>query len=514
MTKEIALGDQVFDAIEYSSRANAVLGLRDVGKTYLSQVIAEQQMDLGIPIVVLDGIGRWKFMRAPNQHRATGAKGYEIVVAGGQDGDLPLSPENAADLMRAAMQNGISIVFDLHGVQHKADWRKIVRAVCTVLMNENERHGLRHLWLEEAHEYVPQRVRDGMTYDAVERVVKMGGNVGVGVTMIAHRAADTNKSALELCENLILMAQTGSKAIEGLEKWFERGGVEPPGEIVKTLSKLPTGDAWLWLRGAQPVRIHAQPKRSFDANRREMALPGDRELGPSARRVDISEFIARMKAALEGRPVTEKKPSAATTSKPSKSLEEDQVDKATADRLIAENAELRGTNDKLQDEVRRLMRIVGEPAGAPPELGRVPAPYPIDETRVGPHDPSIPTLYIGDPMLQAITDEVIKRLGDRAPALIKIAATKPEIDVAVKRQIVEMDGSTPKGRFIRLIAEGFFDEGTTNGAIRTRLKSTGNDVSNPSISKFCDELTVMGLLTRSGTTYTAVPGMKVNIREA
>src|SRR3954465_2571393 len=82
-----------FDATEYASRANAILGIRDSGKTYTATLIAEQLYDNAIPFFVFDPIGRWRFMRMPGA-----GHGYPIVVAGGAQPDLPLTPENAPDL--------------------------------------------------------------------------------------------------------------------------------------------------------------------------------------------------------------------------------------------------------------------------------------------------------------------------------------------------------------------------------------------------------------------------------
>src|SRR3954465_8645256 len=74
-----------FDATEYASRANAILGIRDSGKTSPATLIAEQIFDNAIPFLVFDPIGRWRFMRV-----AGAGPGYPIVVAGGAQPDLPL----------------------------------------------------------------------------------------------------------------------------------------------------------------------------------------------------------------------------------------------------------------------------------------------------------------------------------------------------------------------------------------------------------------------------------------
>lgn len=78
-----------FDAQSYASQGNAILGIRDSGKSYTAIGIAEKLYDAGVPFVAFDPIGRWRFMRVPGH-----GHGYPIVVAGGVAGDLPLTVES------------------------------------------------------------------------------------------------------------------------------------------------------------------------------------------------------------------------------------------------------------------------------------------------------------------------------------------------------------------------------------------------------------------------------------
>jgi DNA helicase HerA-like ATPase len=74
------------DVLELASRGNAVLGIRDSGKTYTATALAEKLMSNGVPIIVFDPVGVWRFLRVPGAGR-----GYPVVVAGGMAGDLPLT---------------------------------------------------------------------------------------------------------------------------------------------------------------------------------------------------------------------------------------------------------------------------------------------------------------------------------------------------------------------------------------------------------------------------------------
>lgn len=128
MKASFKFGSVSIDTIELASRGNAVLGIRDSGKTYTATSLAEHLMDAGIPIVAFDPTGVWRYLRVAGK----GGKGYPIVIAGGDDGDLPLTVADAPKYIRAAMQSGVSIIIDLFDKSlSKANWKQIVTIAFT-----------------------------------------------------------------------------------------------------------------------------------------------------------------------------------------------------------------------------------------------------------------------------------------------------------------------------------------------------------------------------------------------
>jgi DNA helicase HerA-like ATPase len=121
---QLDLGQVRVPMDQYASQGNAVLGIRGSGKSYTATYIAERLLDARVPIVAFDPIGIWRFLRVPA--KASG-EGYKVVVAGGEHGDIPLPANGAAEIMRAAMRDGVSIVFDLYDIAlSKGDWRRVV----------------------------------------------------------------------------------------------------------------------------------------------------------------------------------------------------------------------------------------------------------------------------------------------------------------------------------------------------------------------------------------------------
>ncbi len=77
------------DAVEYASQGNAILGIRDSGKSYTATAIAEKLLDAGIPFVAFDPIGVWRNLKIGSGKNL----GCPVVVAG-DNADLELTVES------------------------------------------------------------------------------------------------------------------------------------------------------------------------------------------------------------------------------------------------------------------------------------------------------------------------------------------------------------------------------------------------------------------------------------
>jgi hypothetical protein len=292
--KPIKMGAIRIDPIAYGSQGNAILGIRDSGKTYTATWLAEQLFEAGIPFVAFDPIGVWRFLRVPGK-----GPGYKVVVAGGKDGNLPLTVRGAPEIVRAAMRQGVSLIIDLFDINlSKGDWRKIVTECVKVLLHENSAHGLRHVFIEEAAEFIPQKVLDGVVYAEIEKLARMGGNSRLGYTLINQRSQEVSKAILELCENIFLHRQRGKNALENLDKWLSVAGATQQKEIMKSLPELPQGQCWAWLGGdtpQPPALVKVPQKNSLHPDRRVMR--GD-ETAAQQSAVDVGDFVEKLKSTL------------------------------------------------------------------------------------------------------------------------------------------------------------------------------------------------------------------------
>jgi hypothetical protein len=295
MTEAITIGAVTMDARDYASQGSALLGIRDSGKSYSATWLAERLLDAGIPFIAFDPIGLWRWLKVGvGEH-----PGYPVIVAGGEHGDLPLTVASAPEIVRAAMREGVSLVIDLYSMDlSKADWKRIVQSCVRVLLYENKRYGLRHVFIEEAAEFCPQRVApdQGVVFAEIEKLARMGGNALLGYTLINQRAEEVNKAVLELCDNLFLHRQKGKNSLNSLTKWLDVADAKGAGGIIKSLPTLPQGDCWAWASGSdEPVRVHVPAKNTFHPDRRAMREHGE---PTHARAIDVSAFVAQMTAAL------------------------------------------------------------------------------------------------------------------------------------------------------------------------------------------------------------------------
>ncbi|HEU4344067.1 MAG TPA: hypothetical protein VFU31_21135 [Candidatus Binatia bacterium] len=278
--------------MDYAVSCNAILGVRDSGKTVTAKGIAEQLLEAGIPIVVFDAVGKWRWMKVPGD--GDRAKAFKVVVAGGRAPDLALDPHSVAEIVRSAVHEKIPLIIDLYDPKlSKHDWRKIVQQSIRII--HYEANGVAHVFLEEAAEYIPQKVIDGETYAEVEKLARMGGNASVGLTLINQRSQEVNKAVLDLSHNLILGCQIGNKAIEAVEKWVDRLSPETAEELTTSLPHLKSGECWVWVRERPdaPTREKIPMCRSFHPDRRtpEVVLQ-------SVKPVDPDEFVQRLQTAI------------------------------------------------------------------------------------------------------------------------------------------------------------------------------------------------------------------------
>jgi hypothetical protein len=205
--------------------------------------------------------------------------------------------------------------------------------------------------------------------------------------------------------------------------------------------------------------------------------------------------------------------------------EEDTVKESEAQALREENAELKRTVDQLRAQVDKLLdqarpmkiKVADLIDAAKEHAQTAPDTVPAVLTMA---DAPQRTKFRGDEpiadeaMYQAFKARLIEELPSDA-RVMEIIVSRPELRVRVKRHVIEIDGSSLRGRIGRLIAEGFFGQARTSAQLLDELLKRGADrPSNIELGLELKALCEMGFFTRDNKWYSLVAGMKVNIVEA
>lgn len=249
------------EARMYAIMKTAIIGLPNSGKSHTALVIAEELLENKIPIVAFDPAGIWWSLKTG----VNGNKGYQVVVAGGENADIPLTKHNARNIIDAAMKENISIIFDLAGEEtaHKADWRSIVKDTVNHLYFHNKQYGIRHIFLEECAEFVPQRIIDFEVYSVLDKTIRIGRNKGLGITLINQRAAAINKEAYENCNLNILHNQEGKNSLKQIQDWFTIKRESANKEIMQSIPNLHPGECWIIGNRMEPVKVQVRSRKTF-----------------------------------------------------------------------------------------------------------------------------------------------------------------------------------------------------------------------------------------------------------
>lgn len=224
----------------------AILAKKGAGKTYTASVIAEEFAKQGLPFVVLDPVGVWWGIRSAKDGRQSG---YAVVVFGGEHGDIPIERDMGAAVAQAVVEENISCIVDLTELS-KTAWREFVRDFCRELYRLNR--SPRHVFIEEATEFVPQTRRPELqeAFEAVERLVRMGRNRGLGCTLISQRSAQVAKDVLTQIDILIALRTVGPQDRNALLDIFadvlEEDDLPLLAEFKRDIVRLPDGTAWVW----------------------------------------------------------------------------------------------------------------------------------------------------------------------------------------------------------------------------------------------------------------------------
>jgi hypothetical protein len=118
-------------------------------------------------------------------------------------------------------------------------------------------------------------------------------------------------------------------------------------------------------------------------------------------------------------------------------------------------------------------------------------------------------------LYQKFKARFVSELRDEAPKILRVLATKPELDVTVERKTVTLNGNSLRGRFAILVQAKFFDEPKEDKEILKELYRRGGTIGDArNYKRELGWLAENGFLTVEDDGYRAVQNMKINLRSA
>jgi hypothetical protein len=338
-----------------ATKTFAILAKRGAGKRDTGAVLAEEFFKHHIPFVVFDPIGVWWGLRLARDGKH---QGVPVVVFGSEHADIPLERSMGRPIARAIVRDNVSCILSTFGMPKTAQ-RQLIAEFAEELLAIN--NVPRHIFLEEAHACVPQRVLGemGKAFNAVSNVVVMGRNRGIGVTLINQRAATINKDVLTHIDTLLAFRTTAPQDRSALREWVEQHAAAGDCEqCMHSLPSLPTGEGWIWSPEflGRFERITIRARETFHPDREQL---GDTFVMPEMERRDIQQFITSFAASWQQDTQKPARPTPTTAGILPRNIEQEltAVRNDYESQLLAKDAALR-QRDAVLNQIRRLLAEV------------------------------------------------------------------------------------------------------------------------------------------------------------
>jgi hypothetical protein len=239
-----------------------VTGKSGSGKSNSVNVIVEETLDLGRPVLIIDTDGEYWGLKEQ----------YRMLHLGNDDRcDATVTAADADTIVDLALEGEVPVILDISGFLREEDADEVVhRVVKRLFQREKQVRKPFLLVAEEVHEYMPQQ---GSLSDAGEtliQVAKRGRKHGLGFIGVSQRPASVDKDFITQCDWITWHRLTWQNDTEVVRTLL---GSDAADEV----EELDPGEAILmtdWDESVEHVKF--RKKRTFDAG----ATPGFDDFDP------------------------------------------------------------------------------------------------------------------------------------------------------------------------------------------------------------------------------------------
>ncbi|WP_331235131.1 ATP-binding protein [Natronorarus salvus] len=229
----------------------AVFGKSGSGKSNTASVLAEELLEYGLPIVVVDIEGEYWGL----------TERFDVRYAGTTaDADFAISIESVDALVSSVLEENEPLVVDVSGISDEETIDAFLSELVSRLFErENRIRKPCLLFVEEIHEFLPQTGRGGAFADVLVTVAKRGRKRGLGLCGLSQRPAAVDKEFITQCDWIAWHRLTWENDTKVVEKILGSEASAP-------VTTLADGEALVMTDWDEELtRVQFQRKRTFDA---------------------------------------------------------------------------------------------------------------------------------------------------------------------------------------------------------------------------------------------------------
>lgn len=294
--RNLAIGEGLKFPLDLITDRGMILATTGAGKTFLMRVIAEEALDAGQQVVILDPKGDFWGLRSSENGKEPG---YPIPVFGGEHADLPLEEGSGQFIAELIVNERLSAILDL-SLFSKTKMNQWATDFAEALYHRNREAML--FLVDEVHTFAPQKFKGReQILGAFTDVWGKGRKRGIGVLGASQRSALVNKDVLDLTGTMYFLRTSGPRDRKVVEDWLDYNS--PPDvmkEILESLPGLENGEIWVYSPHTFKVlkRGKVRYTKTFDSS--ATPKPGQAIRRPKTlAEIDVGSVTEQMSSAIE-----------------------------------------------------------------------------------------------------------------------------------------------------------------------------------------------------------------------
>ncbi|WP_440772661.1 helicase HerA domain-containing protein [Natronorubrum sp. DTA28] len=243
--------------VELLTGRGFVTGKSGSGKSNTASVIAEELLESGFPLLIVDTDGEYYGLKEE----------YEMLHAGAdEECDIQIGPEHAEQMASLALEENVPVILDVSGYLDEEVADELLRKIARQLfVKEKKLKKPFLLVVEEVHEYIPEGGGMGETGRLLIKISKRGRKHGLGILGISQRPADVKKDFITQANWLVWHRLTWDNDTNVVGRIIDT-------EYSELVSELNDGQGFVqtdWM-DVDVRKVQFRRKRTFDAG----ATPG------------------------------------------------------------------------------------------------------------------------------------------------------------------------------------------------------------------------------------------------